>query len=640
MMPTPSRSKEKQPTARPGLARPGLVSAVIAAGCLLGRSAQAGQLQVHFLNVGQGNSALVIGPDGTRVLIDGGDAGDGNGTVRPYLASLGVTSLQYSIATHWHADHIGGMDEVFNAGLKPTIAAYDRGDTSIPSTVQVSQYLAAVASPPGLRQTPVIGSILALGDGATLQFMSANGQYIGGSVNPAGDENAHSISVVIRYGDFDCWIGGDLTGGGSSTPDVETGAVAAVGQVEVAQADHHGSNTSSNATLVSVLNPSFVVQSAGLDNPYGHPTKDVTNRWNTPSQSRVQWCTTEGDTSNGAGGFFAAVGHIQVSTDGNTFQVTRSSGSGTLHFTTFEQAGHLALPGQLLVSEVMVDPTAASDAFGEWFELFNRATYTLDLAGLKIASGASQFTLASALLIAPGERLVIGVDGRMSRNGQVFTALGAPWESFALSNTSSSLSLTSAGNATIEAVAWGAGGFAVQSGKSAERIDLFSAPAAGNFASATTAWAAADLGTPGTVNASELPSCSIPVSYCVGAPNSVGAGGRMGYAGTSNVNANDLVLVATGLPSSTTGFFFYGIGQQQALLGNGFQCILQNHVRLPAVMASGGVAMRAINYSALPPSGPIQAGDLRNFQFWYRNPAGGGAGFNLSDGLSITFCAY
>ena len=92
----------------------------------------AGELAVHFIDVGQGDSALVVGPDGTTVLIDGGSAGDGSGMVVPYLNSIGVTGLAYSIMTHWHTDHYGGMDEVFNAGFLPSVSALDRGNTAMP----------------------------------------------------------------------------------------------------------------------------------------------------------------------------------------------------------------------------------------------------------------------------------------------------------------------------------------------------------------------------------------------------------------------------------------------------------------------------------------------------------------------------
>src|SRR5262245_2913912 len=129
------------------------------AGCALATAALGADLRIYVLDVGQGSSAVVVGPTGTRVLIDGGNSGDGSGIVVPYLQSQGILGLDYSIDTHWHTDHMGGMDEVFNTpGFKPQVAAYDRGNSSIPSNTQVTQYLNSVAFPPGLRQTPGLGA--------------------------------------------------------------------------------------------------------------------------------------------------------------------------------------------------------------------------------------------------------------------------------------------------------------------------------------------------------------------------------------------------------------------------------------------------------------------------------------------------
>src|SRR5690349_24864554 len=75
-------------------------------------TAQEIALAVHFIDVGQGDSILIQVPDGTTVLIDGGNA---NGEALAYLQSLGIQHLTAIIATHPHADHIGGLIDVINA---------------------------------------------------------------------------------------------------------------------------------------------------------------------------------------------------------------------------------------------------------------------------------------------------------------------------------------------------------------------------------------------------------------------------------------------------------------------------------------------------------------------------------------------
>jgi len=137
-----------------------------------------------------------------------------------------------------------------------------------------------------------------------------------------------------------------------------------------------------------------------------------------------------------------------------------------------------------------------------------------------------------------------------------------------------------------------------------------------------------------------LDSCECLVtSYCVGAPNSVGSGAVMDHAGTVSLGINNLTLLCTGCPPNTAGVFFYGPQQTQVAFGNGFRCVGGSITRTgPTAASGGGIAARNINFAAFPFNTTISAGSTQNFQFWYRNAAAGGAGFNLSNGLSIRFC--
>ncbi len=433
-------------------------------------TALAQNLEVHVVNVDQGLSVFVRSPTGMRVLIDAGNPGDGTLLVKPYLQSIGVTTLDYSYMTHWHTDHFGGLIDLFNSGYKPLTAAYDRGDTNKPSNSFVTSYSTAVA---GKRQIATLGQTLDIGGGATIEVLAINGTWPGGSVNPttsSQEENSRSLALVIRYADFDCYVGGDCTANGDgSTSNVEGPASAVIGQVEVAIASHHGSSTGSTNEVVGNLSPAMVIQSAGFDNSYGHPTKTVTNRWNSAAAARVQWCTTDGDTANGAGGFTAVNSSIVLVSDGLTFHATRAVGGEFVNFTTFEHPVAAASTTDLVIGEALVDPAAANDIYGEWIELASTALAPISLAGLKVQSGVNSFTVASPVILAPGERFLMGVDGRKSRNGNVFVDLGAPWEQFGLLNSASSLSIRTAANALIETLAWGGAGVPIQAGRQSAR---------------------------------------------------------------------------------------------------------------------------------------------------------------------------
>jgi hypothetical protein len=138
--------------------------------------------------------------------------------------------------------------------------------------------------------------------------------------------------------------------------------------------------------------------------------------------------------------------------------------------------------------------------------------------------------------------------------------------------------------------------------------------------------------------------CTRPSSYCTAVPNSLGTGAVIGASGSTNIANNDMTLTVTQAVPGKLGLFFYGAGQTSLPFGNGMLCVSnggKGTFRLdPALtISAGGTASHALNYGA-PPSaaGQITAGSTWYFQFWYRDPAAGGAGYNLSDALEATFC--
>lgn len=123
-------------------------------------------------------------------------------------------------------------------------------------------------------------------------------------------------------------------------------------------------------------------------------------------------------------------------------------------------------------------------------------------------------------------------------------------------------------------------------------------------------------------------------TYCATAPNTVGSGALMSSSGTTSVLQNNLVIVGSGAPANTFGLFYYGRAATQVAFGNGFRCIAGPVLRFSVQQASpSGVFTRSLNL----PATAIRAGEVWRFQLWYRNPAAGGAGFNLSNGLRALF---
>ncbi len=234
----------------------------------------AGALEIHCLDVGQGDCTLVISPTGGTLLFDGGNNGQGTATVWPHLQSLGITGIDYIACSHYHADHIGGIDEVVAAlGIDSVrVAVLDRGWSY--TTVTYQNYASAVAPK---RATAYDGQVVDLGGGVTVTCLAVNGN---GVLSPPFDdeENDYCVSLLVEYGNFKFFVAGDLSGVNSSYyHDIETSASAEAGDVDIYRVDHHGSASNTNSNLVSNLSPEVSIISCG-PNSYGHPTQTVINR--------------------------------------------------------------------------------------------------------------------------------------------------------------------------------------------------------------------------------------------------------------------------------------------------------------------------------------------------------------------------
>ena len=134
--------------------------------------------------------------------------------------------------------------------------------------------------------------------------------------------------------------------------------------------------------------------------------------------------------------------------------------------------------------------------------------------------------------------------------------------------------------------------------------------------------------------------CSSPVTYCDPGPNSSsGSGATLLWTGGVSVADNDLEFFATGLPGNQFGLFFFGANQVSLPVGNGTICVGGSLVRMPVIQADGlGTASQLFDLSIAPLAGAVVSGVTWNFQFWYRDPAAGGAGFDFSQAVQISWC--
>ncbi|MCP4093490.1 MAG: MBL fold metallo-hydrolase [Planctomycetes bacterium] len=460
--------------------------------------AGSGNLEIYFIDTGQGDATLLVAPTGQTFLFDGGDNGDGNADVVPLLNSLGITHLDYVGVSHYHADHLGGLDEVWNAGITAT-TALDRGFNNTPGTQSYNDYANRYSS---VRQAVTPGQVISLGGGVTLTCIVSNGQLMGGgsvNINSSSQwENSSSVGWRVDYGDFQMWMGGDLTGGGNSTTDVESSVGPLVGDVDVYQVNHHGSRTSTNSNWVNALKPEFSVIPCGHSNPYGYPKQEVTDRLNTATHVCPVWCPTDGV---GTEGFVDAGGDIHLSTDGDTYTVTASDGT-TFTMAVDERSNGTPGSGDLVVAEFLPNPGQTSDSDGEWVEIAGTDNGFVSLENVKLTDfGSNNATIGAPMLLDQGIEIVIAADGLAGRNGGVRPHMVWPSNTFSMGNSSDTVALQHGGS-TLDRVDY-TSSWPFSNGVSAERKDLLGSNAASNFTAATANFGNGDKGTPGSTNTSD-----------------------------------------------------------------------------------------------------------------------------------------
>jgi beta-lactamase superfamily II metal-dependent hydrolase len=452
-------------------------------------------LTVVIVDVGQGDGALILSPDGTLHVFDAGEEGMGTAAMIPAVTALKPRAYGFAFVSHFHIDHLGGMDDVLARFAFQQV--YDRGDVARPSNSSVNDYLAAAGSK---RRTIQVGQVLQLGGGARVTVLAANGQVLGGTTVPvsgqAQEENARSIALRLDHGDFSMWLGGDLTGGGSGTPDVESPAALACGDVDVYHVNHHGSNTSTATNLVSRLAPELAVVSCGSNNSFGHPTTTTINRINQAAATRILLSTTNG---TGAVGFGAA-GSITIRTDGTRYRASARNGE-FLDFFVDEVTTRGALPSDIVVSEIHRNPSRVADAYGEYIEIVNIGPAPVSLKSTRVRTNGGVFTIFTNLAAYPGRPLILAPDGDSGRNGGLPLGVVWPFQALSLGDTGDTVVLDRFGQ-TLDSVTYSSG-FAGGSGVAAERVDLRAPAAAANFVAASVPYGQGDRGTPARRNTAD-----------------------------------------------------------------------------------------------------------------------------------------
>ena len=245
-----------------------LVSCIITAGCLdnftvpdfsYKRSTHLGdnegKLSVYFLDVGQGDSTLILFDEKT-ILVDAGETEMGNRVVSD-LTTLGVTRIDLLVATHPHSDHIGGMQKV--------LAAFPVGqvlDAGLPHTSSTYEHFLATIEQKNIPyRVAEQGQTIDVDPALRIFVLSPTEERFG------DDPNTNSVVLRISYGTIDFLLTGDM-GGESEDALVRSGYPL---DAEILKVGHHGSFSSTSPSFLARVRPETAIIPVGKDNPYGHP---------------------------------------------------------------------------------------------------------------------------------------------------------------------------------------------------------------------------------------------------------------------------------------------------------------------------------------------------------------------------------
>ncbi len=235
-------------------------------------------MEIHFIDVGQGDSSLIVCPNGSTILIDAGSTADASPSqVRDYLVDviepLGL-DIDHLVVTHPDTDHYNLIEDLLE-GIPVGRAYYvgTRSDYRYPSLYDW------VRTEPGTSKRLQFSDFDSAGrPSVEMDCGDADVWVLAASVSaPHSWKNAMSVVLMIRYGDFEAIMTGDAT---HATENIIMGRYSASWlDADVLKIGHHGSlATSTSKTWADTIKPQIAIASAAYNNSYGHPRKEVIDR--------------------------------------------------------------------------------------------------------------------------------------------------------------------------------------------------------------------------------------------------------------------------------------------------------------------------------------------------------------------------
>lgn len=224
-------------------------------------TAKNGKLEVHFIDVSQGDSIFVRFPNGKTMLVDGGDREAGK-KVASYLKKAGVSKIDQVVATHPDIDHIGGLLEVLDEFKVKKVL--DSGKTHTTDTY--AAYLKIIAAKEIPFHIAKERQKLKLDSDVKVQVLHVD--------RNEEENNPASIVLKLTYGEMDILLASD-----TETKNEKEMMKRYDVRSEILKVAHHGSFTSNSQAFIDRVNPEAAILSYDKNNDYGHPVSKVVARF-------------------------------------------------------------------------------------------------------------------------------------------------------------------------------------------------------------------------------------------------------------------------------------------------------------------------------------------------------------------------
>lgn len=418
-------------------------------------SAAAQDLRIYHIDVDQADATLFVAPNGHTLLVDSGLNGHGS-RIKTVMDDAGVSRIDFFVGTHYHRDHIGGIDDLMIDQHVSVGAAFDRGhktcDQGDTGSATFNDYETAL----GHRATAIRpGDIIPLDPEMTVTCLAAGGHVIGEAFPNCptrNDENELSVALLIEFGDFRYFIAGDT----HKPTERKIAAADLAMDVNVYQANHHGSDTSSAAELLDDMKPDVVIISNGSHAGHQHPRQVTLDAFAELDSAPSVFQTNRylGSDDNGGNVRQGYIADPETVDEDGTILVTVGREAETYTVTYREAMSHtfairrFAPVGSVVIESLVPNPVG-QDRNGETVTLRNTDDHPIPMAGweLRDADGRA-WPLLGMWTLDPGESDTIrrnGLPMSLNNDGDEIVLIdqqGTEQDRFAYSGSDEGVTIT------------------------------------------------------------------------------------------------------------------------------------------------------------------------------------------------------